>query len=146
MLYSDAASDIEEIDIIPESLEPQPDSPAEDVVSVTLKRENSLRHSQRHAMRNGRCVYTPHASNNLCQSIDRAATTSYRSKCYIGIQLRSSCRTKPDAECLVFVTKQLAVGLLSPGDITHLPCASVFTLLILLILLILLTHHIQNFL
>ncbi|KAK3523187.1 hypothetical protein QTP86_021720 [Hemibagrus guttatus] len=49
----DSASDIEEVDIIPESHDPQPDSPAEDIVSVMLKRENSLRHSQRHAMRNG---------------------------------------------------------------------------------------------
>ncbi|MCJ8749120.1 hypothetical protein PDJAM_G00172600 [Pangasius djambal] len=49
----ESASDIEEVDIVPESQEPQPDSPAEDVVSDTLKRENSLRHSQRHAMRNG---------------------------------------------------------------------------------------------
>ncbi|KAG7314076.1 hypothetical protein KOW79_022572 [Hemibagrus wyckioides] len=49
----DSASDIEEVDIIPESHDPQPDSPAEDVVSVMLKRENSLRHSQRHSMRNG---------------------------------------------------------------------------------------------
>ncbi|KAB5518421.1 hypothetical protein PHYPO_G00165670 [Pangasianodon hypophthalmus] len=49
----ESVSDIEEVDIVPESQEPQPDSPVEDVVSVTLKRENSLRHSQRHAMRNG---------------------------------------------------------------------------------------------
>ncbi|KAK2865713.1 hypothetical protein Q7C36_001769 [Tachysurus vachellii] len=49
----DSVSDIEEVDIIPESHDPQLDSPAEDVVSVVLKRENSLRHSQRHAMRNG---------------------------------------------------------------------------------------------
>ncbi|TSP25420.1 Canalicular multispecific organic anion transporter 1 [Bagarius yarrelli] len=49
----ESVSDIEEFDITPESQEPQPDCPAEDVVSVTLKRENSLRHSQRHAARNG---------------------------------------------------------------------------------------------
>ncbi|KAF4071490.1 hypothetical protein AMELA_G00273860 [Ameiurus melas] len=49
----ESASDIEEVEIVPESHEPQPDSPAEDVVTVMLKRENSLRHSQRHAMRNG---------------------------------------------------------------------------------------------
>ncbi|KAF5900053.1 canalicular multispecific organic anion transporter 1-like, partial [Clarias magur] len=48
-----SASDIEEFDIVPDSQEPQPDSPAEDVVSVMLKRENSLCHSQRHAMCNG---------------------------------------------------------------------------------------------
>ncbi|XP_053475532.1 canalicular multispecific organic anion transporter 1 [Ictalurus furcatus] len=49
----ESASDIEEVEIVPESHEPQPDSPAEDVVAVMLKRENSLRHSQRHTMRNG---------------------------------------------------------------------------------------------
>ncbi|KAI5087921.1 canalicular multispecific organic anion transporter 1 [Silurus meridionalis] len=49
----ESASDLEMIDIVPESQEPQADSPAEDIVSVILKRENSLRHSQRHAMRNG---------------------------------------------------------------------------------------------
>lgn len=54
-------SDLEEVDIVPESQEPQPDSPAEDVVSITLKRENSLRHSQRHVLRNGRFVlHNPH--------------------------------------------------------------------------------------
>lgn len=56
LLFSGSASDIEELNIVPDSQEPQPDSPAEDVVSVMLKRENSLRHSQRHAMRNGRFV------------------------------------------------------------------------------------------
>ncbi|KAF7686818.1 canalicular multispecific organic anion transporter 1 [Silurus meridionalis] len=49
----ESASDLEMIDIVPESQQPQADSPAEDIVSVVLKRENSLRHSQRHAMRNG---------------------------------------------------------------------------------------------
>ncbi|KAI4891884.1 hypothetical protein NFI96_023859, partial [Prochilodus magdalenae] len=49
----ESASDIEETDIMPEGQDPQADSPPEDVVSVTLKRENSLRHSQRHAQRNG---------------------------------------------------------------------------------------------
>lgn len=59
--FSDSVSDLEEVDIVPESQEPQPDSPAEDVVSITLKRENSLRHSQRHALRNGRFVlHKPH--------------------------------------------------------------------------------------
>ncbi|XP_060771637.1 ATP-binding cassette sub-family C member 2-like [Neoarius graeffei] len=49
----DSVSDAEEVDIVPESQEPQPDCSAEDVVSVILKRENSLRHSQSNAMRNG---------------------------------------------------------------------------------------------
>lgn len=49
----DDSSDTEEVDLVPESEEPQPDSPPQDVVSVTLKRENSLRHSQRRSMRNG---------------------------------------------------------------------------------------------
>ncbi|KAJ8418122.1 hypothetical protein AAFF_G00138310 [Aldrovandia affinis] len=40
-------SDTEEVETMPESQEPQVDCPPEDVVSVTLKRENSLRHSQR---------------------------------------------------------------------------------------------------
>lgn len=77
---------MEEVDIIPESQEPQPDSPAEDVVSVTLKRENSLRHSQRHAMRNGRFVPTPHAPNNSCQTM-----------LYRNIQPPSICPTEADA-------------------------------------------------
>ncbi|XP_066507559.1 canalicular multispecific organic anion transporter 1 [Hoplias malabaricus] len=51
--HKDSASDTEQMDIVPEGQEPQADSPLEDVVSVTLKRENSLRHSQRHAHRNG---------------------------------------------------------------------------------------------
>ncbi|XP_062374958.1 canalicular multispecific organic anion transporter 1 [Sardina pilchardus] len=42
-----------EVDTVPEAQDPQPDISPEDVVSVTLKRENSLRHSQRHAQRNG---------------------------------------------------------------------------------------------
>ncbi|GAA6077114.1 canalicular multispecific organic anion transporter 1, partial [Tachysurus ichikawai] len=56
------ASDIEEVDIVPESHDPQLDSPAEDVVSVMLKRENSLRHSQRNAMRNGSIKIRRHSS------------------------------------------------------------------------------------
>ncbi|XP_062864627.1 canalicular multispecific organic anion transporter 1 [Trichomycterus rosablanca] len=50
---TDSISDAEQLDIIPEGQDLQADTPAEDVVSVTLKRENSLRHSQRHAQRNG---------------------------------------------------------------------------------------------
>ncbi|XP_030626406.1 canalicular multispecific organic anion transporter 1 isoform X1 [Chanos chanos] len=49
----DSVSDTQEFDLIPEGEDPQVDSPPEDVVSITLKRENSLRHSQRHAQRNG---------------------------------------------------------------------------------------------
>uniref|UniRef100_A0A673LQ85 Canalicular multispecific organic anion transporter 1-like n=1 Tax=Sinocyclocheilus rhinocerous TaxID=307959 RepID=A0A673LQ85_9TELE len=41
-------SDFEQIDMLPEGLEPQADGSPEDIVSSTLKRENSLRHSQRH--------------------------------------------------------------------------------------------------
>uniref|UniRef100_A0A672JYL5 Canalicular multispecific organic anion transporter 1-like n=2 Tax=Sinocyclocheilus grahami TaxID=75366 RepID=A0A672JYL5_SINGR len=46
-------SDYEQIDTLPEGLEPQADDSLEDIVSSTLKRENSLRHSQRHSKRNG---------------------------------------------------------------------------------------------
>ncbi|XP_017570742.1 canalicular multispecific organic anion transporter 1 [Pygocentrus nattereri] len=49
----ESASDAEQMDVVPEGEDPQADSPPEDVVSVTLKRENSLRHSQRHGKRNG---------------------------------------------------------------------------------------------
>lgn len=150
--FSDSASDIEEVDIIPESHDPQPDSPAEDVVSVMLKRENSLRHSQRHAMRNGRCVYTPHAPSNLSEyRLFCTAFSSYPSEWHIGTQPPFICRTKTDDKCLVLVTKQLVVGLLSSGDITHLPCALAFTVLILLshhihstVLSLFLFHHIAN--
>uniref|UniRef100_A0A4W4G3P7 ATP-binding cassette, sub-family C (CFTR/MRP), member 2 n=1 Tax=Electrophorus electricus TaxID=8005 RepID=A0A4W4G3P7_ELEEL len=45
----DSAADAEQVDVVPESQDPQADSPPEDMVSVTLKRESSLRHSQRHA-------------------------------------------------------------------------------------------------
>ncbi len=40
-------SEYEQIDTLPEGLEPQADDSPEDIVSSTLKRENSLRHSQR---------------------------------------------------------------------------------------------------
>lgn len=46
-------SGYEEFDTVPESLESQADGSPEDVISSTLKRENSLRHSQRHAEQNG---------------------------------------------------------------------------------------------
>ncbi|KAL1263560.1 hypothetical protein QQF64_006299, partial [Cirrhinus molitorella] len=46
-------SDYEQIDTLPEGLEPQADECPEDIVSNTLKRENSLRHSQRHSKENG---------------------------------------------------------------------------------------------
>uniref|UniRef100_A0A673LNI6 ABC-type glutathione-S-conjugate transporter n=1 Tax=Sinocyclocheilus rhinocerous TaxID=307959 RepID=A0A673LNI6_9TELE len=44
-------SDFEQIDMLPEGLEPQADGSPEDIVSSTLKRENSLRHSQRSSVR-----------------------------------------------------------------------------------------------
>lgn len=44
----------EEIDTLPEVLEPQADGSPEDIVLSTLKRENSLRSSQRHSRQNGR--------------------------------------------------------------------------------------------
>uniref|UniRef100_A0A672K344 Canalicular multispecific organic anion transporter 1-like n=1 Tax=Sinocyclocheilus grahami TaxID=75366 RepID=A0A672K344_SINGR len=50
-------SDYEQIDTLPEGLEPQADDSLEDIVSSTLKRENSLRHSQRHSKRNGRLLF-----------------------------------------------------------------------------------------
>ncbi|KTG34758.1 hypothetical protein cypCar_00021467 [Cyprinus carpio] len=40
-------SDYEQIDTLPEGMEPQADDSPEDIVSSTLKRENSLRHSKR---------------------------------------------------------------------------------------------------
>uniref|UniRef100_A0A672K2N0 Canalicular multispecific organic anion transporter 1-like n=1 Tax=Sinocyclocheilus grahami TaxID=75366 RepID=A0A672K2N0_SINGR len=40
-----------------DGLEPQADDSLEDIVSSTLKRENSLRHSQRHSKRNGRLLF-----------------------------------------------------------------------------------------
>ncbi|XP_035257042.1 canalicular multispecific organic anion transporter 1 [Anguilla anguilla] len=41
-----SASDLEEVNTVPDTQEQQPDCSPDDVVSVTLKRENSLRHSQ----------------------------------------------------------------------------------------------------
>ncbi|KAL2082928.1 hypothetical protein ACEWY4_020701 [Coilia grayii] len=49
----DEGSDTEEVDVIPEAEDAQADCPPEDVVSLTLRRNSSLRHSQRHAQRNG---------------------------------------------------------------------------------------------
>lgn len=48
------SSGYEEFDTVPEILEPQADGSPEDVISSTLKRENSLHHSQRHTQQNGR--------------------------------------------------------------------------------------------
>lgn len=42
------------MELIPEREDPQPDSPLEDTVSSTLKRENSIRRSQR----NGRLEHS----------------------------------------------------------------------------------------
>ncbi|GLD66489.1 canalicular multispecific organic anion transporter 1, partial [Lates japonicus] len=44
---SDRCQDTVDIELIPEREDTQPDSPLEDTVSVTLKRENSIRRSQR---------------------------------------------------------------------------------------------------
>ncbi|XP_034754338.1 canalicular multispecific organic anion transporter 1 [Etheostoma cragini] len=44
---SDRCQDTEDVELIPEREDPQPDSPLEDSVSNTLKRENSIRRSQR---------------------------------------------------------------------------------------------------
>uniref|UniRef100_A0A3P9K0Y3 ATP-binding cassette, sub-family C (CFTR/MRP), member 2 n=1 Tax=Oryzias latipes TaxID=8090 RepID=A0A3P9K0Y3_ORYLA len=43
----DGCQDTEDLEIIPEREDTQPDSPLEDTVSFTLKRENSIRRSQR---------------------------------------------------------------------------------------------------
>uniref|UniRef100_A0A8C1PD89 ATP-binding cassette, sub-family C (CFTR/MRP), member 2 n=1 Tax=Cyprinus carpio TaxID=7962 RepID=A0A8C1PD89_CYPCA len=51
--HVDMSSDFEQIEMLPEGLEPQADGSPEDIVSSTLKRENSLRHSQRHSKQNG---------------------------------------------------------------------------------------------
>lgn len=44
-IYSD--HETADIELIPEREDTQPDSPPEDAVSFTLKRENSIRRSQR---------------------------------------------------------------------------------------------------
>ncbi|XP_078129230.1 ATP-binding cassette sub-family C member 2 [Sander vitreus] len=44
---SDRCHDAGDVELIPEREDPQPDSPLEDTVSITLKRENSIRRSQR---------------------------------------------------------------------------------------------------
>ncbi|XP_037321898.2 canalicular multispecific organic anion transporter 1 [Pungitius pungitius] len=45
---SNRYEDVADVELIPEREETLPDSPLEDTVSVTLKRENSIRRSQRH--------------------------------------------------------------------------------------------------
>uniref|UniRef100_A0AAY4E645 ABC-type glutathione-S-conjugate transporter n=1 Tax=Denticeps clupeoides TaxID=299321 RepID=A0AAY4E645_9TELE len=50
----DEASDTEDITLIPEVHDPQADCPPEDVVTVTLKRQNSLHHSQRYNRQSSR--------------------------------------------------------------------------------------------
>lgn len=45
---TDHYQDTADVELIPEREDTQPDSPLEDTVSVTLKRENSIRRSQRH--------------------------------------------------------------------------------------------------
>lgn len=46
-MYLDSCQDTADMELIPEREDTQPDSPLEDTVSVTLKRENSIRRSQR---------------------------------------------------------------------------------------------------
>uniref|UniRef100_A0A4W4G035 ABC-type glutathione-S-conjugate transporter n=1 Tax=Electrophorus electricus TaxID=8005 RepID=A0A4W4G035_ELEEL len=68
-MYAKEESNRSDVDVVPESQDPQADSPPEDMVSVTLKRESSLRHSQRHAQPNGRydcrlhCPSAPHSNS-----------------------------------------------------------------------------------
>lgn len=45
-LFEDYSQDIEDVELIPDSEDTHPDSPLEDIVSVTLRRENSIRRSQ----------------------------------------------------------------------------------------------------
>ncbi|XP_063047595.1 canalicular multispecific organic anion transporter 1 isoform X2 [Engraulis encrasicolus] len=47
------SSDTEEVDLTPETEDVQADGPPEDVVTTTLRRNSSIRGSQRHAQRNG---------------------------------------------------------------------------------------------
>uniref|UniRef100_A0AAY4E6J8 ABC-type glutathione-S-conjugate transporter n=1 Tax=Denticeps clupeoides TaxID=299321 RepID=A0AAY4E6J8_9TELE len=53
-LDGNEASDTEDITLIPEVHDPQADCPPEDVVTVTLKRQNSLHHSQRYNRQSSR--------------------------------------------------------------------------------------------
>lgn len=46
-MYSDSSQDTEDIELIPESEDTQPDMPLDDAVSLSLRRENSTRRSQR---------------------------------------------------------------------------------------------------
>uniref|UniRef100_A0A8C2I0L7 Uncharacterized protein n=1 Tax=Cyprinus carpio TaxID=7962 RepID=A0A8C2I0L7_CYPCA len=55
---NNADSDYEQIDTLPEGMEPQADDSPEDIVSSTLKRENSLRHSKRNGRSMGWCFVT----------------------------------------------------------------------------------------
>lgn len=45
--HSESGQNTADVELIPDSEDTQPDSPLEDVISVTLKRENSVRRSQR---------------------------------------------------------------------------------------------------
>lgn len=47
IVYAARYQDSAEVELIPEREDTQPDSPLEDTVSATLKRENSIRRSQR---------------------------------------------------------------------------------------------------
>ncbi|CAB1343381.1 unnamed protein product, partial [Coregonus sp. 'balchen'] len=45
--HTDPTSDCEEVELVPDLQDPQADAPPEDIVSITLKRESSIRRSQR---------------------------------------------------------------------------------------------------
>lgn len=46
-IFSDQCQDSADLELIPDIEDTQPDSPMEDAVSITLKRESSIRRSQR---------------------------------------------------------------------------------------------------
>lgn len=46
-LSTDPTSDGEEVGLVPDLQDPQADTPPEDIVSMTLRRESSIRRSQR---------------------------------------------------------------------------------------------------
>lgn len=52
--YLESCQDTAEVELIAEREDIQPDSPLDDTVSVTLRRENSIRHSKR----NGRSEHS----------------------------------------------------------------------------------------
>lgn len=52
-IYSDRCQVTADVELIPEGEDTQPDSPLEDTVAVTLKRETSIRRSQRNGRSEG---------------------------------------------------------------------------------------------